>query len=143
MAQSYGDAGPDVAPPATDLRTAEALGRRVAEVTLDYVAGRHARAELAALAEERVAYAHAAALNPVHDNRSLRKASGHENRPVTRTVRSREPSGHENRPVTRTVRSRERGDGPLQEPPVDADVDVLVEERDEPGDRQQGAVGKS
>jgi NAD(P)H dehydrogenase (quinone) len=60
MAQSYGDAGPDVAPPATDLRTAEALGRRVAEVTLDYVAGRHARAELAALAEERLAYAHAA-----------------------------------------------------------------------------------
>ncbi|WP_225846401.1 flavodoxin family protein [Streptomyces sp. HPF1205] len=33
MAQSDVDAGPDAAPPATDLRTASALGRRVAEVT--------------------------------------------------------------------------------------------------------------
>lgn len=31
MAQSHSDAGPDVAPPVTDQRTAEFLGRRVAE----------------------------------------------------------------------------------------------------------------
>lgn len=63
MAQSYGDAGPDVAPPETDLRTAEALGRRVAEVTVDYVAGkvagRQARAAVAELAKEQAAYDHA------------------------------------------------------------------------------------
>jgi len=63
MAQSYGDVGPDVAPPETDLRTAEALGRRVAEVTVDYVAGkvagRQARAAVAELAKEQAAYDHA------------------------------------------------------------------------------------
>lgn len=40
MAQSNGDAGPDVAPPSSDLATAEALGRRVAEVTRQLVHGR-------------------------------------------------------------------------------------------------------
>ena len=40
MAQSNGDEAPETAPPASDLRTAEALGRRVAEVTLQYVRGR-------------------------------------------------------------------------------------------------------
>ncbi|HYJ74922.1 MAG TPA: flavodoxin family protein [Kineosporiaceae bacterium] len=45
MAQSHGDVGPDVAPPPTDLRTASALGRRVAEVTRDYVAGRRLHTE--------------------------------------------------------------------------------------------------
>jgi NAD(P)H dehydrogenase (quinone) len=34
MAQSDGDAGPDVAPPDSDRRTAEALGQRVAEAAL-------------------------------------------------------------------------------------------------------------
>jgi multimeric flavodoxin WrbA len=43
MAQSHGDAGPDLAPPPSDLATAEALGRRVAEVTRDYLAGRRGR----------------------------------------------------------------------------------------------------
>jgi NAD(P)H dehydrogenase (quinone) len=33
MAQSNADAGPDAAPPATDQRTAEHLGKRVAEIT--------------------------------------------------------------------------------------------------------------
>ncbi len=42
MAQSDGDASPDLAPPASDLATAEALGRRVAEVARDYNAGRRA-----------------------------------------------------------------------------------------------------
>jgi len=53
MAQSHGDAGPDQAPPPSDLATAEALGRRVAEVTRDYLAGRRGRDELAA---EQAAY---------------------------------------------------------------------------------------
>ena len=42
MAQSDGDASPDLAPPASDLAIAEALGRRVAEVAHDYKAGRRA-----------------------------------------------------------------------------------------------------
>jgi NAD(P)H dehydrogenase (quinone) len=40
MAQSNGDEDPDVAPPASDLRTAEHLGARVAEVTVQYLRGR-------------------------------------------------------------------------------------------------------
>ncbi|MHB1536781.1 MAG: flavodoxin family protein [Acidimicrobiales bacterium] len=44
MAQSDGDASPDLAPPPSDLATAEALGRRVAEVARDYNAGRRAAA---------------------------------------------------------------------------------------------------
>ena len=40
MAQSNGDQGPDLAPPASDLRTAEALGRRVALATLQWTHGR-------------------------------------------------------------------------------------------------------
>ena len=40
MAQSDGDASPEVAPPASDLLTAEYLGRRVAEVAQQWVAGR-------------------------------------------------------------------------------------------------------
>jgi multimeric flavodoxin WrbA len=54
MAQSPGDAGPEEAPRHSDLVTAEALGRRVAEVTRDYVAGRRSRTEIA---EEQAAYA--------------------------------------------------------------------------------------
>jgi NAD(P)H dehydrogenase (quinone) len=50
MAQSDGDASPDVAPPASDLATAEVLGRRVAEVARDYNAGRRATASDAAAA---------------------------------------------------------------------------------------------
>jgi len=42
MAQSNIDAGPDQAPPATDLRTASLLGRRIAEVTHAFVKGRSA-----------------------------------------------------------------------------------------------------
>jgi multimeric flavodoxin WrbA len=56
MAQSHGDVGPDVAPPATDLRTASALGRRVAEVTRDYVAVRRLHTETVL---EGIAYASA------------------------------------------------------------------------------------
>ncbi len=41
-AQSNADEGPDVAPPLADLRTAEHLGRRVAEATLQFVRGRAA-----------------------------------------------------------------------------------------------------
>lgn len=37
MAQSHADQGPDVVPPASDQRTAEHLGRRVAEATLRWV----------------------------------------------------------------------------------------------------------
>lgn len=48
MAQSNGDAAPDVAPPASDLATAEALGRRVTEVARDYLVGRRATAAAAA-----------------------------------------------------------------------------------------------
>ncbi len=44
MAQSDGDASPDLAPPASDLVTAAALGQRVAEVARDYNAGRRAAA---------------------------------------------------------------------------------------------------
>jgi multimeric flavodoxin WrbA len=40
MAQSNGDEGPETAPPASDLQTAEALGRRVAEVTHQYIRGK-------------------------------------------------------------------------------------------------------
>jgi multimeric flavodoxin WrbA len=40
MAQSNVDQGPDVVPPAADLRTAEVLGRRVALATLRWVRGR-------------------------------------------------------------------------------------------------------
>lgn len=39
MAQSNGDAGPDMHPPEADIRTAEYLGRRVAEVTLQFKRG--------------------------------------------------------------------------------------------------------
>ncbi|MBE3558013.1 MAG: flavodoxin family protein [Ktedonobacteraceae bacterium] len=45
MAQSNADAGPDVAPPRSDLETAEALGRRVALVTRQWVRGRALLAE--------------------------------------------------------------------------------------------------
>ena len=40
MAQSDGDASPEVAPPGSDLLTAEHLGRRVAAVTRQWVRGR-------------------------------------------------------------------------------------------------------
>ena len=40
MAQSHGDHGPDLSPPDSDLRTAEALGRRVALATLQWTHGR-------------------------------------------------------------------------------------------------------
>ena len=40
MAQSHGDHGPDLSPPDSDLRTAEALGRRVALATLQWTRGR-------------------------------------------------------------------------------------------------------
>jgi len=40
-AQSNTDQGPEVAPPEADVRTAEHLGRRVAEVTLQWVRGRN------------------------------------------------------------------------------------------------------
>lgn len=40
MAQSNGDESAETAPPESDLQTAESLGRRVAEVTRDYVRGR-------------------------------------------------------------------------------------------------------
>jgi multimeric flavodoxin WrbA len=42
MAQSDGDADLELAPPASDLQTAEALGRRVALVTQQWVRGREA-----------------------------------------------------------------------------------------------------
>jgi hypothetical protein len=42
MAQSNFDASPEIAPPASDLRTAAALGRRIAEVTHVHVRGRQA-----------------------------------------------------------------------------------------------------
>jgi len=44
MAQSHGDVGPEQAPPPSDLATAEHLGRRVAEVTAQLLAGRSAAA---------------------------------------------------------------------------------------------------
>lgn len=40
MAQANKDQGPDIVPPASDLHTAEALGRRVALVTQQWVRGR-------------------------------------------------------------------------------------------------------
>lgn len=40
MAQSNSDAGPETAPPRSDLETAEALGQRVALVTQQWVRGR-------------------------------------------------------------------------------------------------------
>lgn len=40
IAQSSSDAGPDVAPPQGDLDTAEQFGKRVAEITGQFVAGR-------------------------------------------------------------------------------------------------------
>jgi multimeric flavodoxin WrbA len=53
MAQSNGDAGPEIAPPASDLETAAELGRRVAMVTRQYVYGRRpAPAETVAVLEE-------------------------------------------------------------------------------------------
>ena len=39
MAQSLADLGPDTVPPPTDLRTAQALGRRVATITATYRRG--------------------------------------------------------------------------------------------------------
>jgi multimeric flavodoxin WrbA len=44
-AQSNTDQGPDLAPPAADLSTARHLGRRVAEVTLQFVRGRRLLAD--------------------------------------------------------------------------------------------------
>lgn len=44
MAQSNGDEGPDLAPPDSDLRTGQHLGRRVAEVTHQWLRGRVASA---------------------------------------------------------------------------------------------------
>lgn len=41
MAQSNLDEGPELAPPESDLKTAELLGKRVAEVTQQWVRGRH------------------------------------------------------------------------------------------------------
>jgi multimeric flavodoxin WrbA len=52
MAQSNKDEGADVAPPASDLRTAEALGRRVAAVTWQWVAGRAAAAAVEGIGAE-------------------------------------------------------------------------------------------
>jgi multimeric flavodoxin WrbA len=58
MAQSHGDAGPDVAPPPSDLATAEHLGRRVAQATAAFLAGRAAAtASPEPTAEEQAAYA--------------------------------------------------------------------------------------
>jgi NAD(P)H dehydrogenase (quinone) len=45
MAQANKDQGPDVAPPASDLRTAEELGRRVAIATKQWMRGRQIVAE--------------------------------------------------------------------------------------------------
>jgi multimeric flavodoxin WrbA len=47
-AQSNTDQGPDLAPPPSDLRTAEHLGRRVAETALRFARGRLMARELAA-----------------------------------------------------------------------------------------------
>lgn len=46
MAQSNMDQGPDIAPPPSDLATAELLGRRVAEATRQWVRGRRVLDEL-------------------------------------------------------------------------------------------------
>ncbi|HCT77115.1 MAG TPA: NADPH-dependent FMN reductase [Micromonosporaceae bacterium] len=48
MAQSPSDLGPDVAPPDTDLRTAEHLGKRVAQAAAELAHGRRALTEAAA-----------------------------------------------------------------------------------------------
>jgi hypothetical protein len=48
MAQSPSDLGPDLAPPESDLRTAEHLGRRVAETAVQLVHGRRVLAASAA-----------------------------------------------------------------------------------------------
>ncbi|MGH2532334.1 MAG: flavodoxin family protein [Thermomicrobiales bacterium] len=45
MAQSNKDQGADIVPPTSDLLTAEALGRRVAEVTRQWARGRSVEAE--------------------------------------------------------------------------------------------------
>lgn len=50
MAQSPSDVGPDLAPSASDLRTAEHLGARVAETALQLAAGRGAVAQLGSAA---------------------------------------------------------------------------------------------
>lgn len=42
MAQSNADQGPELTPPASDVRTAELLGRRVASAAQQWVAGREA-----------------------------------------------------------------------------------------------------
>lgn len=55
MAQSNGDAGPDMAPPTSDLETAEELGRRVALVTQQWVRGRQTASQ-ETLQEELKAY---------------------------------------------------------------------------------------
>lgn len=60
MAQSNGDAGPDIAPPKSDLETAEELGRRVALVTQQWVRGRLSDSE-DFLEEEQRAYTSATA----------------------------------------------------------------------------------
>jgi multimeric flavodoxin WrbA len=58
MAQSHGDVGPEQAPPPSDLATAEHLGRRVAEVTAQLLAGRSAAtASPQPTADELAAYA--------------------------------------------------------------------------------------
>lgn len=44
FAQSHADAGPETAPPPTDLRTAEHLGRSVAEKALQWTRGRRTTA---------------------------------------------------------------------------------------------------
>jgi multimeric flavodoxin WrbA len=48
MAQSPSDAGPDVAPPESDLETARHLGRRVAEVAVLFARGRSVAMSVAA-----------------------------------------------------------------------------------------------
>lgn len=45
MAQSNVDASPEIAPPMSDLETAEALGHRVAQVTQQWIRGRECPAE--------------------------------------------------------------------------------------------------
>ncbi|MBV9280978.1 MAG: flavodoxin family protein [Chloroflexi bacterium] len=47
MAQSDGDAGPELAPPPSDLQTAEELGRRVALVTRQWARGKESESEAA------------------------------------------------------------------------------------------------
>jgi len=65
MAQSHGDAGPDQAPPSSDLATAEHLGRRVAQTAAELKRGRAAAPPAAAspsaepTADEQTAYVNA------------------------------------------------------------------------------------